>query len=158
MLNKRFDLNGHTVRFFRVTSWPNTLFWNVFLVQKFYLRNKGQIYAEPQLFLLRLLMCPKGYFRVTPSLCFKARLNVTPFIRKWIVILMQIKLHIRKFFTSPCFESKSFNNSEMAYWLTANKNKKWRAKNVHKANEPDAPRQLLLGSYISILSPAQFFS
>ena len=97
VLNKRLDLNGHTVRFFRVTSWPNTLFWNVFLVQKFHLRNKGQIYAKSRLFLLRLLMCPRGHFWVAPSLCFEARLSAKPMIWKWIFILMQIKLLIRKF-------------------------------------------------------------
>ena len=38
------------------------------------------------------------------------------------------------------------------------KSRNARAKNVHKANDPEAPCQSFLGSYISILTPAQFFS
>ena len=35
---------------------------------------------------------PIAHFRVPPSLCFKARLSAKPLIRKWVFILMQIKL------------------------------------------------------------------
>ena len=54
-----------------------------------------------------------GYFRVAPSLCFKAKLGAKPLIWKWRFILMQIKL----IFTRKVLHLASFRKWEiLALW------------------------------------------
>ena len=63
---------------------------------------------------------PIGHFRVPLGLCFKTRVGAQPLIWKSSFILMQIKLiFTRKVVHLASFESESFWNSEMAYWLFA---------------------------------------
>ena len=60
-----------------------------------------------------------SYFQVPSSLHFKARLSAKPLIRKWFLIMMQIKLIFStKVSHLASFWKRDFWNTEMAYFCS----------------------------------------
>ena len=66
---------------------------------------------------IRILRYKKGHFRVPKNLAFKARLSAKPLIRKWFLIMMQIKLIFKGFALSLVLGVRFFGTRKWPIWF-----------------------------------------